>query len=289
MTDAARELSALVRAARAHAARRQTLGERRTIAPESAHRAAPGRAVEDPPKPSRPLGGPRPAPGPSEPDQAPRDRFQSTLAVPRAQANPSRVAGIRERAAACPDLASLRAAVADCTACALAESRTQTVFADGADEARIVFVGEAPGYHEDVQGVPFVGRAGQLLTDIIEKGMGLSRREVVIANVLKCRPPENRDPTAEEKALCTAWLDRQLELVDPELIIALGRHAAGHLLGSEAPLGRLRGRVHERKGRKVIVTYHPAFLLRSPHMKRECWQDIQLAMRELGLPVRDGA
>jgi len=154
---------------------------------------------------------------------------------------------------------------------------------DGEGPARVMFVGEAPGFHEDRQGTPFVGRAGQLLTDIIEKGMGLARRDVVIANVLKCRPPDNRDPLPAEKRLCTTWLDRQIELVQPEVLIALGRHAAGHLLGTDSSMARLRGQVWQRAGRKVIATYHPAYLLRSPSEKKECWKDIQLAMAELGL------
>jgi DNA polymerase len=144
-------------------------------------------------------------------------------------------------------------------------------------------VGEAPGYHEDEQGVPFVGRAGALLTDIVTKGMGVAREDVYIANVLKCRPPENRDPTAEEKRICTGWLDRQIELVRPKVLVPLGRHAAGHLLQSDAAMGRLRGRVHERGPYKIVPTFHPAYLLRNPEEKRACWQDIQLAMKELGL------
>ena len=139
--------------------------------------------------------------------------------------------------------------------------------------------------------MPFVGRAGALLTDIITKGMGLPREEVYIANVVKCRPPENRDPSAVEKATCTPWLDRQIELVDPAVLIPLGRHAAGHVLQSEASMGALRGRVHAAGGRKVVPTFHPAYLLRSPSQKKECWADIQLAMAELGLarPSREGA
>jgi len=159
---------------------------------------------------------------------------------------------LARRAAACPDLASLAHAVAECTACSLCKTRTQTVFADGTGRVRVLFVGEAPGENEDLQGVPFVGRAGALLTDIITKGMGLARQDVTIANVLKCRPPGNRDPSETEKLLCTSWLDRQIELVDPQVIIPLGRHAACHLLGSEATMGSLRGRVHERAGRKIV-------------------------------------
>jgi DNA polymerase len=197
----------------------------------------------------------------------------------------------RARAAACTSLEELRAAVASCTACELCRTRTQTVFADGTGRARAMFIGEGPGFHEDQAGVPFVGRAGALLTDIITKGMGLAREEVYIANVVKCRPPENRDPSATEKATCTPWLDRQIELVDPLVLIPLGRHAAGHVLQSEASMGALRGRVHVAGGRKVVPTFHPAYLLRSPGQKKECWADIQLAMTELGLsrPAREGA
>lgn len=192
--------------------------------------------------------------------------------------------GIRALASRCPDLDSLAEAVSGCTACALCEGRTQTVFADGLGTRGLAFVGEAPGFHEDQQGVPFVGPAGQLLSDIITKGMGLRREEVFICNVLKCRPPGNRDPLPGEKDLCTPWLDRQLELIGARVVIPLGRHAAGYLLGSQAALGRLRGRVHERNGRKIIPTYHPAYLLRNPSDKKECWKDIQLAMAELGIP-----
>jgi len=189
----------------------------------------------------------------------------------------------RARAEACASLGELRALVASCVACGLSRTRTQTVFSDGSEHARVMFIGEAPGESEDLQGVPFVGAAGQLLTDIVEKGMGLPRSQVYIANVLKCRPPGNRDPEPDEKALCTPYLDRQIELVAPELIIALGLHAARHLLRTPLSMGRLRGRVHIWKGRKVVATYHPAYLLRTPSAKKDCWQDIQLAMRELGL------
>jgi DNA polymerase len=131
--------------------------------------------------------------------------------------------------------------------------------------------------------VPFVGRAGALLTDIVTKGMGLARADVYIANVVKCRPPENRDPTPAEKAVCTPFLDRQIELVDPRVLIPLGRHAAGHVLGSQASMSSMRARVHDIGGRKVVPTYHPAYLLRSPGQKKACWEDIQRAMQVLGL------
>ncbi len=190
---------------------------------------------------------------------------------------------IRREAASSATLSELAAKVAACTACGLCRTRKQTVFADGRARVSVLFVGEAPGEQEDLQGLPFVGRAGQLLTDIITRGMGLTREDVYIANVLKCRPPDNRDPSEAEKLLCTPWLDRQIELVDPKVIIPLGRHAAMHVLGVEASMSSLRGRVHVLGTRKVIPTFHPAYLLRDPSKKKECWQDIQLAMAELGL------
>jgi DNA polymerase len=197
---------------------------------------------------------------------------------------PARTAeDVRQQAAACATLGELRDAVSRCEACGLCKTRTQTVFMDGEGSSGVLFVGEAPGADEDRTGVPFVGRAGQLLTDIITKGMGLSRSEVRIANVLKCRPPDNREPTGPEKETCTPWLDRQIELTQPKVIVPLGRHAAMHILKLVASMGTMRGRVHERGGRKVIPTFHPAYLLRSPGEKKECWKDIQLVMKEIGL------
>jgi DNA polymerase len=201
-----------------------------------------------------------------------------------ADSGPARdAADVRRQAAAARDLDELRSAVAQCRACSLCQTRTQTVFMDGRGSRRVLFVGEAPGAEEDRRGVPFVGRAGQLLTDIITKGMGIAREEVLIANVLKCRPPDNRDPTTDEKATCTPWLDRQIELTDPAVVIPLGRHAAMHILGTTSSMGAMRGRIHERGGRKIVATFHPAYLLRNPADKKECWKDIQLAMGLLGI------
>jgi DNA polymerase len=199
---------------------------------------------------------------------------------------PARTAeDVRVAAAACEDLDALRAAVASCHACDLCSTRTQTVFADGDGSAGVLFIGEAPGAREDEQGVPFVGPAGKLLTDIITKGMGLDRKRVAIANILKCRPPDNRDPSVEEKRTCTPWLDRQIELLAPRVLIPLGRHASNHILGSDQAMGAMRGRVHELDGGvRVVPTYHPAYLLRSPGQKKVCWEDIQLAMAELSRP-----
>jgi len=213
-------------------------------------------------------------------------RREPPRAKKKAPAGPARSAeDVRLQAAAAPDLATLRACVSRCEACGLSKTRKQTVFMDGRGTRKLMFVGEAPGADEDTQGVPFVGRAGQLLTEIIEKGMGIDRQEVTIANVLKCRPPENREPTPAEKATCTPWLDRQVELVDPSVIVPLGRHAAMHVLRTEASMGAMRGRIHAQGGRQVVPTYHPAYLLRSPGEKKECWKDIQLAMGVLGIPV----
>lgn len=213
------------------------------------------------------------------PDETP-DMTSKKTAAPA----PARTAqDVQEQARGARTLAALRERVAACEACDLCRTRTQTVFMDGTGSRRVMFVGEAPGADEDRTGVPFVGRSGQLLTDIITKGMGIPREEVVIANVLKCRPPDNREPTAAEKTVCTPWLDRQIELLDPQVIIPLGRHAAMHVLDVQAPMGAMRQRVHEVRGRKIVPTFHPSYLLRSPGEKKECWKDIQLAMDILGL------
>ncbi len=178
-------------------------------------------------------------------------------------------------------LQTLAEEVAACTKCGLCEGRTQTVFSDGSPTADLVFVGEAPGENEDKQGVPFVGKAGALLTDIIVKGMQLQRQDVYICNVIKCRPPENRDPSLEEKQACEPYLVRQLELVQPKVICALGGHAAKTLLKTDESTGRLRGRWHFYHGIPLRVTYHPAYLLRSPGEKAKTWDDIQEVMKVL--------
>ncbi|NQU49792.1 MAG: uracil-DNA glycosylase [Planctomycetes bacterium] len=189
-----------------------------------------------------------------------------------------------------PDsLEQIQAEVAACQNCELACSRTQTVPGSGSASARVVFVGEAPGAEEDLQGQPFVGPAGQLLDKIIESGMGLRRADVFILNILKCRPPGNRDPLATEKQACTPFLQRQLNVLRPDIVICLGRHAANYLLGSDQSLGQLRGRLHQStSGIPILATYHPAYLLRTPSAKVDCWQDIQIAMNHLGLK-RPGA
>jgi DNA polymerase len=172
--------------------------------------------------------------------------------------------------------------IGECTRCALHKGRNKLVFADGSANARLMFVGEGPGADEDAQGLPFVGRAGQLLNNMIG-AMGLTREEVYIANVVKCRPPGNRTPEPEEANTCSPFLFRQIDVVRPEVLVALGATAATYLLGQRQPLAGLRGRVHSFRGTKLIVTYHPAFLLRDPRQKKEAWADLRIAMRELGL------
>jgi len=167
-----------------------------------------------------------------------------------------------------------------CTKCPLAETRTQVVFGVGDPHADLLFVGEGPGEQEDLTGEPFVGRAGRLLTSLIE-GIGLTRAEVYIANVVKCRPPGNRTPTPEEAAACAPFLDRQIDLIAPKLIVALGKTAAMRLLRTEASLGSLRGQVHRYRGTPLVVTYHPAYLLRNLPDKSKAWEDLLFARREL--------
>jgi DNA polymerase len=175
------------------------------------------------------------------------------------------------------DLASLAQTVSVCTRCELHKSRTQTVFGVGNPRAKLMFIGEAPGADEDAKGEPFVGRAGQLLTKIIG-AMGMTRDEVYIANVLKCRPPQNRDPQPSEVECCEEYLRAQIALIKPKYICALGRIAAHWLLKTEAPLGALRTGNYTYEGIPVIVTYHPAALLRNPAFKAPCWEDMKKLM-----------
>lgn len=177
-------------------------------------------------------------------------------------------------------LAELETLAKDCTQCRLHQGRTHVVFGIGNPHAELMFAGEAPGRDEDRQGEPFVGRAGQLLTRIIE-AMGLKRQDVYIANVIKCRPPNNRNPEADEIARCEPYLIRQIELVKPRLIVALGTFAAQTLLQTKLPISQLRGRFHTYQGVKLMPTFHPAFLLRNPERKRAVWEDMQAVQREL--------
>ncbi len=180
-------------------------------------------------------------------------------------------------------LRAIQEEIGDCTRCPLAYAgRRKIVFGDGSATARLMFVGEGPGADEDAQGLPFVGKAGQLLNNMIG-AMGLARADVYIANIVKCRPPGNRVPEPVEANMCSQFLLRQIDVVQPEVIVALGATAAMYLLGVKQSLSSLRGRWHTCRGAKLAVTYHPAFLLRDPRQKAEAWKDLQMVMGELGL------
>jgi uracil-DNA glycosylase family 4 len=178
-------------------------------------------------------------------------------------------------------LEELRLAIGDCQRCKLCSGRTHLVFGVGNPHARLMFIGEGPGRDEDLQGEPFVGRAGQLLTDIITKGMALKREDVYIANVVKCRPPENRNPEPDEVASCEPFLKKQIDLVHPEIIVGLGKFAVQTLLQSKVPITRLRGNWHTYHGIKLMPTFHPAYLLRNPADKKLVWEDIKKVIKEL--------
>jgi DNA polymerase len=207
-------------------------------------------------------------------------RSAAVLATPAAPA--ASVPAVAPSGAPAGAWEALRAEVSGCTRCELARTRTQTVFGVGHPHAQLLVIGEAPGADEDAQGEPFVGRAGQLLNSML-RAMGQPRESVYIANVLKCRPPGNRDPKAEEVACCLPYLQRQLDLIGPKLILAVGRIAAQNLLATDTPIGRLRGQVHQfgNGATPLIVTYHPAYLLRSPGEKRKAWTDLKLVRAEL--------
>jgi uracil-DNA glycosylase len=179
----------------------------------------------------------------------------------------------------------IREDLGDCTRCRLhKQGRKQIVFGVGNPKADLMFIGEAPGADEDEQGEPFVGRAGQLLNNMI-KAMGLRREDVYIANIIKCRPPSNRTPERDECETCSPFLMRQIAVIKPKVIVALGAVAAKTLLAINASMGELRGHWYDFRGTRLAVTYHPAFLLRDPRQKKETWKDLQMVMRELGLPI----
>jgi len=246
------------------------------IAPQSPA-AVTGRVAERPPSPADELPARKPAPAlaPALPAVS-FSLFQEpgfeTPPLPPAE-RPSLLKVLAEEVAVCRKCANLAA------------TRTQTVFADGSPSARLMFIGEAPGADEDRTGVPFVGRAGQLLTDMITKGMGLRRQDVYIANILKCRPPENREPTGEESANCLPYLERQIDILRPEFICLLGRVAAQYLLRTTLSMGKLRGKWYRYQGIATIVIYHPAYLLRTPSAKKDAWEDLQILMNAMGLHV----
>ncbi len=216
------------------------------------------------------------------PEPAPEPAAASVTSPARRAKGPARAPElkvVRGAAEEPVEWTTLREEVAACRQCSLCESRTQTVFGVGDRQARWLVVGEAPGAEEDQQGEPFVGPAGQLLSAML-KAAGHTREQVFITNVLKCRPPENRDPHKDELGACSAFLLRQIELIKPSLILAVGRVAAHHLLETDIPVGRLRGirHVHAATSIPVVVTYHPAYLMRKPSEKRKSWDDLRLAL-----------
>jgi DNA polymerase len=211
-------------------------------------------------------------------------RYQAAIGVREVMLAPP-----RDRGTAAPDLESIRADLGECTRCRLHENRTTIVFGEGNPGARLMFIGEGPGRDEDLQGRPFVGRAGGLLTKMIE-AMSLERSDVYIANVVKCRPPRNRDPKRDEILTCFPFLEAQVRATAPDAIVALGRVAASTLLETKAPMGKLRGKFHSWKGIPVMPIYHPSFLLRNEDDRRwkaQTWADLKMVMAELGIPVPD--
>lgn len=183
-------------------------------------------------------------------------------------------------------LAALAEQVKACTLCGLHVTRTNVVVGEGNPDADLMFIGEAPGYYEDQQGRPFVGRAGELLTKMI-RAMGLTREQVYIGNVLKCRPPQNRDPRPDEVAMCSPYILKQIEIIQPRVICCLGAHSTRLLTGQRsAAISKLRGQFFDFQGYKAISTYHPAYLLRNPSAKKTAWEDLQKIMAYLGLPLK---
>ncbi|MCG8341561.1 MAG: uracil-DNA glycosylase [Chlorobiales bacterium] len=181
----------------------------------------------------------------------------------------------KESPATFRDLNDLYEKSKNCTKCRLAETRNNFVFGEGSPEAQIVVIGEAPGAEEDAQGRPFVGRSGKLLDKILE-AIGFSRKDVFICNILKCRPPENRNPNIDEIECCMPWLKIQLQLIKPKILLLLGRVAANTVLGNKQSMANLRGKILRWSGYDVVVTYHPAALLRNPNWKRHCWEDVKM-------------
>jgi DNA polymerase len=232
--------------------------------------------------PSQPSAAQEPVSNIWESNSQPSYSEEETIAPRKPLPAPPQIGALVPAADRAAALQIIRDEIGDCTRCALHSGRNKLVFGDGDPAARLMFVGEGPGADEDASGLPFVGKAGQLLNNMIN-AMGLKREQVYIANIVKCRPPANRVPEPEEGATCSPFLFRQIDVVRPQVLVALGATAATYLLGVRQPLAGLRGRVHAVRGTQLIVTYHPAYLLRDPRQKKEAWADLQIAMRELGL------
>ncbi len=224
----------------------------------------------------------KPKPAPSPPAPPPEARLEVTMSLLKKSDFTDEPLPVEERVRL---LAELAAEIKDCRRCDVNPDRLNAVPGEGAPDARVMFVGEAPGRDEDIQGRPFVGRAGKMLTDIIEKGMRLARSDVYIANVLKCRPPGNRTPTPLEASVCGPYLERQIEIIRPAVICALGAVAARYLLDvpPSTSMRVMRQQVHDYRGIPVVVTYHPSYLLRNPAAKKDVWKDIQEVMRIAGI------
>ena len=262
-----------------------TVAERRAgpASPSTATAPRPSRieaTSAEPPTPTRPT---RPTSSPKLP-ASPRPTAPSTIGTLFDESGidePSVPAADRPEA-----LRVIAEEVAGCIRCeVLAANRTQTVPGEGNPSARLMFVGEGPGQVEDETGRPFVGPAGRLLDDMITKGMGLKREDVFIANIIKCRPPGNRNPEPEEVRNCIGYLERQIAIIRPEILCLLGKPAAQTLLSTMMPMGRLRGKWHRYRGIPVVATWHPAYLLRNPAAKKETWDDLQMVMKAMGLAV----
>ncbi len=244
----------------------------------------PNRGPDHRPNPTPPDRGP---PGPSDrappPRRGPAPKNRPWEAYGAPAVDPAEAKANQDKLTNASSLAVVRDVLGDCKRCKLSRGRKNIVFGVGNENADLMFVGEGPGAEEDRRGEPFVGKAGQLLTKIIEAGMGIKRDDVYIANIVKCRPPQNRDPEADEVEACEQFLAAQISVVKPKVIVALGRYASQTLLRDKTPITRMRGRWSEYRGIPVMPTYHPAYLLRNPAEKRPVWEDVQEVMARLGL------
>jgi len=228
---------------------------------------------------------PKPARKPETVKLATASPIPTKIDLPHIAAGPSLFEAVEK--VADETLSQIREDLGECTRCKLHRTRNKIVYGDGNPKAELVFVGEGPGHDEDVQGLPFVGRAGKLLTQMIE-AMGLQRKDVYICNVVKCRPPDNRQPEKEEVAACSPFLSRQIDSIAPKVIVCLGSTAAQTILQTNRGISQFRGEWLEFRGRKLLATYHPAYLLRNPAAKGEVWKDLQKVMAVLGLQAKKG-